>query len=120
VAVCLVFLRYNFYPSKIILGDNGAQFLGYIVAMIAVLGGLKTSTSVIIAASALAFGLPIFDIIFSIMTRIKKRTPIYKADLENIHYQLYKRGWSQRRIAILFYLVTVLLFIIPYLIFFNK
>jgi UDP-GlcNAc:undecaprenyl-phosphate/decaprenyl-phosphate GlcNAc-1-phosphate transferase len=120
VACCLVFLRYNFYPSKIILGDNGAQFLGYIVAMIAVLGGLKTSTSVIIVASGLAFGLPIFDIIFSITTRLKKKTPIYKADLENIHYQLYKRGWSQKRIAILFYLVTFLLFIIPYFIFFYK
>ncbi len=115
--VCLTFLRYNFYPAKIFLGDNGAQFLGYIIAMIAVWGGLKTSTSVIIIASVLALGVPIFDVIFSILTRIRKKKPIYEADLENIHYQLHRRGWGQRRIAILFYTVTILLCIIPYFIF---
>jgi len=115
--ICLTFLRYNFYPAKIFLGDNGSQFLGYIIAMIAIWGGLKTSTSVIIIASTLAVGVPIFDVIFSIFTRIKKRKPIYKADLENIHYQLHRKGWGQRRIAILFYTVTLFLCLIPYFIF---
>lgn len=115
--ICLIFLRYNFYPAKIFLGDSGAQFLGYIIAMIAVWGGLKTSTSVIIIVSALALGVPIFDVVFSIFTRIRKRKPIYEADLENIHYQLHRRGWGQRRIAFLFYIVTLFLCIIPYFIF---
>lgn len=115
--VCLIFLRYNFYPAKIFLGDCGAQFLGYIISMIAILGGLKTSTSIIIVVSTIALGVPIFDVIFSIFTRIKKGKPIYKADLENIHYQLHRKGWSQQRIAFLFYAVTLLLCILPYFIF---
>lgn len=115
--ICLTFLRYNFYPAKIFLGDSGAQFMGYIIAMLAVWGGLKTSTSVIIIASVLALGVPIFDVFFSIFTRIRKGKPIYEADLENIHYQLHRRGWGQRKIAILFYTVTLLLCIIPYFIF---
>jgi UDP-GlcNAc:undecaprenyl-phosphate GlcNAc-1-phosphate transferase len=113
VGVCLIFLRYNFHPASIFLGDSGANFLGFMIAMISTWGGLKTSTSIILIITFLAIGVPFFDIFFSIMTRIRKKKKVYEADLENIHYQLHRRGWGQRRIAFLFYSITLLLCIIP-------
>jgi len=113
VGVCLLFLRYNFHPASIFMGDSGANFLGYMIAMISVWGGLKTSTSAILIISILAIGVPFFDIFFSIVTRLRKKKKIYEADLENIHYQLHRKGWGQRRIAFLFYSITILLCIIP-------
>ncbi len=114
VGVCLVFLRYNFHPARIFLGDSGANVLGYLIAMISIWSGLKTTTSVIMIASFIALGVPIFDIVFSIIIRLKKRKKIYEADLENIHYQLHRKGWGQRRIAFLFYSITILLCVVPY------
>jgi UDP-GlcNAc:undecaprenyl-phosphate/decaprenyl-phosphate GlcNAc-1-phosphate transferase len=115
VGICLVFLKYNFHPARIFLGDSGAHVLGYLIAMISIWSGLKTTTSVILIASFVALGVPIFDIFFSIFIRIKKRKKIYEADLENIHYQLHRKGWGQRRIAFLFYTITLLLCTVPYL-----
>jgi UDP-GlcNAc:undecaprenyl-phosphate GlcNAc-1-phosphate transferase len=113
VGVCLIFLRYNFHPASIFLGDSGAHFLGFMIAMISTWGGLKTSTSVILIITFLAIGVPFFDIFFSIFTRLRKKKKVYEADLENIHYQLHRKGWGQRRIAFLFYSITLLLCIIP-------
>ncbi len=115
VGICLVFLKYNFHPAKIFLGDSGANVLGYLIAMISIWSGLKTTTSVILIASFLALGVPIFDIFFSIFVRMKKKKKIYEADLENIHYQLHRKGWGQRRIAFLFYTITILLCTVPWL-----
>jgi UDP-GlcNAc:undecaprenyl-phosphate/decaprenyl-phosphate GlcNAc-1-phosphate transferase len=115
VGVCLVFLKYNFHPARIFLGDSGAHLLGYLIAMISIWSGLKTTTSVILIASFIALGVPIFDIFFSIFIRMKKRKKVYEADLENIHYQLHRKGWGQRRIAFFFYSITLLLCLVPYL-----
>jgi UDP-GlcNAc:undecaprenyl-phosphate GlcNAc-1-phosphate transferase len=113
VGVCLIFLRYNFHPASIFLGDSGSHFLGFMIAMISTWGGLKTSTSVILIITFLAIGVPFFDIFFSIFTRLRKKKKVYEADLENIHYQLHRRGWGQRRIAFLFYSITLFLCVIP-------
>ncbi len=115
VGICLVFLKYNFHPAKIFLGDSGANVLGFLIAMISIWSGLKTTSSVILIASFIALGVPIFDIFFSIFIRMKKKKKIYEADLENIHYQLHRKGWGQRRIAFLFYTITILLCTVPWL-----
>ncbi|MDD4663566.1 MAG: MraY family glycosyltransferase [Caldisericia bacterium] len=115
VGACLAFLRFNFHPATIILGDNGAHLLGYLIAMISIWGGLKTSTGIILIASVLAIGVPAFDVIFSTVTRLRKHKKFYEADLENIHYQLHRKGWGQRRIAVLFYVITLLLCLVPIL-----
>lgn len=115
VGVCLIFLKYNFHPASIFLGDSGSHFLGFMIAMISTWGGLKTSTSIILIVTFLAIGVPFFDIFFSIFTRIRKKKKVYEADLENIHYQLHRRGWGQRRIAFLFYSITLFLCAIPIL-----
>ena len=115
-ACCFTFLKFNFYPSCVFLGDSGAHFLGYMIAMISIWAGLKTTSSVVLLVALVGFGIPIFDIIFSIVTRSRKGKKIYEADLENIHYQLHrKKGWVQRRIAIVFYAITALLCLIPIL-----
>lgn len=115
VGACLAFLRFNFHPATIFLGDNGAHLLGYLIAMISIWGGLKTSTGIILIASVLAIGVPAFDVVFSTITRLRKHKKFYEADLENIHYQLHRKGWGQRRIAVLFYIITFLLCLVPIL-----
>lgn len=115
VGACLAFLRFNFHPATIFLGDNGAHFLGYLIAMISIWGGLKTSTGIILIASVIAIGVPAFDVVYSSVTRLRKGKKFYEADLENIHYQLHRRGWGQRRIAVLFYIITFLLCMVPIL-----
>jgi len=115
VGACLAFLRFNFHPATIFLGDNGAHFLGYLIAMISIWGGLKTSTGIILIASVIAIGVPAFDVVYSSVTRLRKRKKFYEADLENIHYQLHRKGWGQRRIAVLFYIITFLLCMVPIL-----
>jgi UDP-GlcNAc:undecaprenyl-phosphate GlcNAc-1-phosphate transferase len=113
---CFTFLKFNFYPASIFLGDSGAHFLGYMIAMISIWAGLKTTSSVVLLIALVGFGIPIFDVIFSSVTRARKGKKIYEADLENIHYQLHqKKGWGQRRIAIVFYLITAFSCLIPIL-----
>ena len=113
---CFAFLRYNFYPASIFLGDCGAHFLGYMIAAISIWAGLKTTSGIVLLIALVGFGIPIFDVIFSIITRSRKGKKIYEADLENIHYQLHrKKGWGQRRIALVFYAITALLCLIPIL-----
>jgi UDP-GlcNAc:undecaprenyl-phosphate/decaprenyl-phosphate GlcNAc-1-phosphate transferase len=113
---CFAFLRYNFYPASIFLGDSGAHFLGYMIGSISIWAGLKTTSGVVLLIALVGFGIPIFDVIFSIITRSRKGKKIYEADLENIHYQLHqKKGWGQRRIALVFYAITALLCLIPIL-----
>ncbi|MCK5849002.1 MAG: undecaprenyl/decaprenyl-phosphate alpha-N-acetylglucosaminyl 1-phosphate transferase [Caldisericia bacterium] len=115
-ATSFAFLKFNFYPASIFLGDSGAHFLGYMIAMISIWAGLKTTSSIILLIALVGFGIPIFDVIFSSVTRARKGKKIYEADLENIHYQLHqKKGWGQRRIAVVFYLITAVLCLIPIL-----
>ncbi|MDD4614329.1 MAG: MraY family glycosyltransferase [Caldisericia bacterium] len=113
---CFAFLRYNFYPASIFLGDCGAHFLGYMIGAISIWAGLKATSGVVLLIALVGFGIPIFDVFFSIITRSRKGKKIYEADLENIHYQLHrKKGWGQRRIALVFYAITALLCLIPIL-----
>ena len=115
-ATCFTFLKFNFYPASIFLGDSGAHFLGYMIAMISIWAGLKTTSSIVLLIALVGFGIPIFDVIFSSVTRARKGKKIYEADLENIHYQLHrKKGWGQRRIAVVFYLITAFSCLIPIL-----
>lgn len=97
------FLRYNFNPASIFLGDSGALFIGFTLATLSVHGTQKASTAVAVAIPLLAFGLPVFDTGFSMFRRFISRRPIFEGDREHIHHMLLERGWSQRRVALVLY-----------------
>lgn len=111
VALCGVligFLRYNFNPASIFLGDSGALFIGFTLAALSVPGAQKASTAVAVAIPLVAFGLPILDTGFAMLRRYISGQPIFQGDREHIHHKLLERGWSQRRVAVVLYLVCAL------------
>jgi hypothetical protein len=103
------FLRYNFNPASIFLGDSGALFVGFALAALSIQGSQKASTSVAVAIPILAFGLPVIDTTVSIARRFVSRKPIFQGDREHIHHMLLARGWSQRRVALVLYGVSAIL-----------
>ena len=102
------FLRYNFNPASIFLGDSGALFTGFLLAALSVLGTQKATTAVAIVVPVLAFGFPVVDTVMTMGRRMISRKPVFQGDSEHIHHMLLARGWSQRRAALVLYGVCAL------------
>lgn len=103
----LGFLVYNFPPASIFMGDTGSNFLGFMIAIISLLGfKVTTFTSLIIPFVILA--LPIFDTCVSIIRRILKGQGIAEPDREHFHHQLLKMKFSQRTSVLIIYLINIL------------
>jgi UDP-GlcNAc:undecaprenyl-phosphate/decaprenyl-phosphate GlcNAc-1-phosphate transferase len=113
------FLRYNFNPASIFLGDSGSLFIGFTLAAISLQGSQKASTAVAIAIPLMAFGLPVIDTGFSMVRRFLSGKPIFQGDREHIHHMLLARGWSQRRAVFVLYAVCAALGLIS-LLFINE
>jgi UDP-GlcNAc:undecaprenyl-phosphate GlcNAc-1-phosphate transferase len=101
----LAFLRHNFHPASIFLGDSGALFLGFTIAFLSIEGAIKGATLISIAVTVLALGVPILDMIQVILTRLKEGRPIYKADRSHLHHRLLSKGLNQRQVIMILYLV---------------
>ena len=99
------FLRYNFNPASIFLGDSGALFTGFLLAALSVLGTQKATTAVAIVVPVLAFGFPVVDTVMTMGRRMISRKPVFQGDSEHIHHMLLARGWSQRRVVLILYSV---------------
>ncbi len=97
------FLRYNFNPASIFLGDSGALFIGFTLAALSVLGTQKAATAVAVVVPILAFGFPMVDTAMTMGRRLISRKPIFEGDKEHIHHMLLARGWSQRKVALVLY-----------------
>jgi UDP-GlcNAc:undecaprenyl-phosphate GlcNAc-1-phosphate transferase len=97
------FLRYNFNPASIFLGDSGSLFIGFILAALSVLGTQKATTAVAVVIPILAFGFPMVDTAITMSRRLISRKPIFQGDNEHVHHMLLARGWSQRQVALVLY-----------------
>ncbi|HKE59405.1 MAG TPA: MraY family glycosyltransferase [Pyrinomonadaceae bacterium] len=97
------FLRYNFNPASIFLGDSGALFVGFTLAALSVTGTQKATTAVAVVVPILAFGFPMVDTAITMTRRLISRRPIFQGDNEHIHHMLLARGWSQRQVALVLY-----------------
>jgi UDP-GlcNAc:undecaprenyl-phosphate GlcNAc-1-phosphate transferase len=106
---CIGFLRHNYNPAKIIMGTGGAQFLGFTLAGLSVIGASKTAAVVTVGIPVLIFAIPIFDAFFVVFRRILHRQPIYKADKRHIHHHLISKGLSQRQTVLVLYAVAIVL-----------
>jgi UDP-N-acetylmuramyl pentapeptide phosphotransferase/UDP-N-acetylglucosamine-1-phosphate transferase len=92
-AAVLGFLPFNWHPSKIILGDAGANFLGFALGVLSIIGGAK------IATALLALGLPVLDVAWVIVYRASHGRSPLGADRGHLHHRLLDRGWSQAQIV---------------------
>ena len=79
------FLRYNFNPAKIFMGDTGSMLLGYTLAAISVMGAVKTAATIALVVPAIVLGLPILDTLFAIVRRKISGRPIFKPDKGHVH-----------------------------------
>ena len=102
------FLRYNFNPASIFLGDSGALFVGFLLAALSVVGAQKATTAVAVITPLLAFGLPVVDTGVTMARRLVSGQPMFQGDGEHIHHMLLARGWSQRRVVLILYAVCAL------------
>lgn len=99
IGVILAFLMYNIHPAKVFMGDSGANFLGFILSIIALEGAFKQATIISIFVPILALGVPIFDNIFVVFKRFLAGKPVYEADRSQIHYRLLEKGMNVKQIV---------------------
>ncbi|MBI5078738.1 undecaprenyl/decaprenyl-phosphate alpha-N-acetylglucosaminyl 1-phosphate transferase [Candidatus Saganbacteria bacterium] len=105
----LGFLRYNFFPASIFLGDAGSYFLGFVLAAAAIVGVFKTTLVVALVIPLLILGVPIFDTVFALWRRLKEKKNPFAADDKHIHHLLLRAGFSQREAVFAIYTVCFLL-----------
>lgn len=120
VGAILAFLNYNRHPAKVFMGDSGANFLGFILAIIALDGTFKQATVMSILIPFLALGVPIFDNLFVIFKRFADGKPIYKADRSQIHYRLQEKGMTTKQVVSYIWLISGCLSLVSILILILK
>jgi UDP-GlcNAc:undecaprenyl-phosphate GlcNAc-1-phosphate transferase len=100
---CLGFLRHNFYPARIFMGDSGALLLGFTLAAVSVQGLLKTAALATLVLPLLVLAVPLLDTSFVVARRIKHGQPVYLADRHHLHHRFERVGFSQRRAVVYLY-----------------
>ena len=137
----LGFLRYNFHPASIFLGDSGAYYLGFMLGVLSILGNLKQAAAFSILIPILILGLPLLDTFLSIIRRLLKSLhlvgfdqernrykfffidnwSLFTADKGHIHHRLLRLGFSQKKAVLILYGVTLLLSILAFIsVYFNN
>lgn len=103
----LGFLVHNFHPARIFAGDSGALFMGFIIAVISLLG-FKTTVITSLFIPLMILAVPILDTLFAIIRRLLKHKPISTADKEHLHHQLLKMNFSHRTTVLIIYVINIL------------
>lgn len=101
----LGFMYYNFHPAKIFLGDTGSLFLGFLIAVLSLLG-FKNITIVALIVPLFILGVPILDTFFAIVRRRRNKVPFYIPDRSHLHHCLLDLGFSHRKTVLLIYLLS--------------
>jgi UDP-GlcNAc:undecaprenyl-phosphate GlcNAc-1-phosphate transferase len=102
----LGFLRFNFNPATIFLGDCGSLFVGFMLSALALAGAQKAPTAIAVAIPVVSFGLPILETTLSVLRRFIGGRPVFSADREHIHHKLLQSGMSPRQVVIVLYAVS--------------
>jgi UDP-GlcNAc:undecaprenyl-phosphate GlcNAc-1-phosphate transferase len=104
----LGFLYHNFYPAKIYMGDTGSNFLGYMIAVVSMLGLFKNVALFGFIIPVIVLAVPIFDTLFTMIRRASNNENIMTADTKHIHYQLLRLGYSHRKTVLILYVFSAL------------
>lgn len=97
LAACLGFLVFNFNPAKIFLGESGSMFIGFMLGVLAIIGGGKLATALLVMA------IPILDLARVAYVRIRRKQSVFKGDREHLHFRLLDSGLSHRQSVLLLY-----------------
>lgn len=99
----LGFLPFNFYPQKIMPGYSGKSLAGFFLALLAILSGAKLATVIFV------LGIPMLDALFTIIRRLKNHQSLFQGDGQHLHHRLLRLGWSRPRIALVYWLFSLVL-----------
>ena len=113
---CLGFLPRNFNPAEIFMGDTGATFLGYVLAVTSIMGAFKGYAVLALVVCLLSIGLPIFDTLCAMLRRAATHKPIMQADRGHLHHKLIDRGYTQKQAVLIMYGISLVLAILAIII----
>lgn len=113
---CAGFLPYNFSPAKTFMGDGGALYLGYMIAVLSVISPLKQATFVGAIIPMLTLAVPIFDTLFAMLRRALRHENIMHADKGHLHHHLMAAGFGQRRSVLIIYGIVGIMGVVAVLI----
>ncbi len=105
----LAFLRFNFHPASIFLGDAGSLLLGFALGTISLLSVSRTAALTSLLIPLIVAGVPILDTLSAIVRRKRAHVSIGQADKGHIHHRLIQEGYDQRQAVLLIYAWCILL-----------
>jgi UDP-GlcNAc:undecaprenyl-phosphate GlcNAc-1-phosphate transferase len=111
-AICgasLGFLRWNFHPARIFLGDTGSLLLGFWLSSVAIAAASKTAAATTLALPMLVLGVPVLDTAWAIVRRSIARQPVWRADRGHLHHRLLARGYSPVKTVLVIYTISLVL-----------
>jgi UDP-N-acetylmuramyl pentapeptide phosphotransferase/UDP-N-acetylglucosamine-1-phosphate transferase len=109
-AATLGFLPYNFHPARIFMGDSGAMFLGFTLAIMSIIGGAKLATALLV------LGVPMLDAAFLIIYRLMRGRSPMAADRRHLHHRLLDIGLTQRQVVAVFYVLAAAFGLVAYVV----
>ena len=109
IAICLAFLRFNFFPASIFMGDSGALLLGVMLGIISVEGVVRTQSLIIMLVPLAIAGVPVVDTLSAIVRRMREGESIGHADMGHVHHRLLRAGLSQKRSVAVLWICTAVL-----------
>lgn len=107
LASTIGFLFYNFYPAKIFMGDTGALFLGYMIAVLSLLG-FKNVAFISFIIPVIILGVPMTDTIFAIVRRVVKKAPLSAPDKSHLHHCFLDLGYTHKQTVLLIYAISAM------------
>ena len=96
----LAFFIFDFPAPKILMGDSGSTFLGFMIASLAIFSGGKVATAFLV------LGIPILDMVWVVLRRTFSGQKFWKGDLKHLHHRLMDLGFSQRKVVVMYLLLT--------------
>ncbi len=127
IGACAAFLRYNFHPASIFLGDSGSMFIGLTIAVLALKTSAEAATLTALLVPILAVGVPAFDALLAIWRRSVRQVAseddqggVFSADTDHLHHRLRRTGISQKQVAVLLYALAAALVAVGFVAFFFQ
>jgi UDP-GlcNAc:undecaprenyl-phosphate GlcNAc-1-phosphate transferase len=105
----LGFLRYNFPPASVFMGDSGSLFLGFFLGSVSIISSQKATAIATLLIPVFAFSLPLMDMLYAVLRRFYRGVPLGEADKEHIHHKLLEKGLSKKRVLMVLYSANVVI-----------
>jgi len=114
------FLRFNFPPARIYLGDGGAYFLGFLIAALSAVNSHKGTVVAALTAPLFVLALPIIDVSLAILRRGLKGLPLFRPDRRHIHHRLLEAGLTRTQVVVGLYVVSLIFLLMGFMVFWTK